>query len=133
MANKTLDKTAEPKAVEQSVNKHIGAELRQQRAEHGLTQQDLASELGVSFQQIQKYERGGRISAGKLYILAHALGIPIGALFPQDKVKDYAPLPPRLLGQIFRKLSPVALLHTEEVSSIVKALARIAEKTKPTE
>lgn len=133
MANKTLDKTGEPKEVEQSVNKHVGAELRQQRADHGLTQQDLASELGVSFQQIQKYERGGRISAGKLYILAHALGIPIGSLFPQEDVKDYEPLPPRIITKIFRRLSPVALLHTEEVSAIVKALSRIAEKTTPRE
>lgn len=130
---KTLDKYDDPKKVELHVNQHIGAELRQQRVDNGLTQQDLASELGVSFQQIQKYERGGRISAGKLYILAHALRTPIGSLFPQDEVKDYIPLPPRIITKIFRKLSPVALLHTDEVAAIVKALSRIVEKTAPRE
>ncbi len=133
MANKPLDKTVEPNVIEESVNKHIGAELRQQRVDNGLTQQDLASEIGVTFQQIQKYERGCRISAGKLYILAHALRTPIGSLFPQDEVKDYMPLPPRIITKIFRRLSPVALLHTEEVSAIVKALSRIVEKTTPRE
>lgn len=130
---KALDKCDDPKKVELHVNQHIGTELRHHRTEHGLTQQDLARELGVSFQQIQKYERGGRISSGKLYILAHAMQVPIAAMFPQDKVKDYEPTPPRILVQIFRKLSPVALLHTEEVTAIVKALCRISEKNKADE
>lgn len=128
---KTLDNHDDPKKIELQVNRHVGSELRHHRTEHGLTQQDLARELGVSFQQIQKYERGGRISSGKLYILAHTLHIPVGAFFPQDEVKDYTPLPPRIITKIFRKLSPVALLHTDEVSAIVKALARIVEKTTP--
>lgn len=127
------NKHGDPKEIEQFVNERIGIEIRSQRREHGLTQQDLARELGVTFQQIQKYERGGRISPGKLYILAHAMHLPIAAFFPQDKVKDYEPRPPRVLIQIFRKLSPVAILHTEEVAAIVKALARITEKAKADE
>jgi transcriptional regulator with XRE-family HTH domain len=47
----------------------------------------LAAELGVTFQQLQKYERGAnRISAGRLYEIAHALGLPITFFFDGIKL-----------------------------------------------
>lgn len=48
----------------------------------GLSQSDLAATIGLTFQQLQKYERGvNRISASKLYLLARHLGVPVSALF----------------------------------------------------
>ena len=48
----------------------------------GLSQSDLAATIGLTFQQLQKYERGvNRISASKLYLLAQHLGLPVAALF----------------------------------------------------
>lgn len=60
----------------------VGANIRKLRGEHGLTLQELASQLGMSHQQLQKYETGSnRVSAGVLYILARALSVPADALF----------------------------------------------------
>ncbi|MGC9954530.1 MAG: helix-turn-helix transcriptional regulator [Rhizomicrobium sp.] len=57
------------------VDSHVGAQVRRRRMLAGLTQQDVAKVLGVSFQQVQKYENGAnRISAGRLFILARILG-----------------------------------------------------------
>jgi transcriptional regulator with XRE-family HTH domain len=48
----------------------------------GLTQHDVGKVLGVSFQQIQKYENGGnRISAGRMYILARILGTNVAEFY----------------------------------------------------
>jgi len=85
----------------------------------------MAREILVTFQQYQKYEYGiNRISPGKLYRLANVLQQSVASLFPQDKVKDYAPTPPRVL-QIMRLISPVAALHPDEMAAIAKALTRI--------
>ena len=58
------------------VDQHVGARLRRARQARGLTQPALAARVGVSFQQIQKYESGAsRISASRLWACAVALGV----------------------------------------------------------
>ncbi len=48
----------------------------------GLTQQQLADLIGVTYQQAHKYERGiNRVSAGRLYQIARALSVPVGSFF----------------------------------------------------
>jgi transcriptional regulator with XRE-family HTH domain len=60
----------------------IGQSLRAHRLIVGMSQSDLARRLGVSFQQIQKYEKGmNRVGAGRLPLIAKIFGIPISALF----------------------------------------------------
>ncbi len=60
-------------------DRFVGQRLRQGRRELGLTQESLAALLGVTFQQIQKYEAGhSRMSAGRLLEIAQALGRPVG-------------------------------------------------------
>jgi len=60
-------------------DRFVGQRLRQGRRELGLTQEALAALLGVTFQQIQKYEAGhSRMSAGRLLEIAVALGKPVG-------------------------------------------------------
>ena len=60
----------------------VGANVRKLRGERGLTLQEFASQLGMSHQQLQKYETGSnRVSAGVLYVMARAFNIPIDALF----------------------------------------------------
>ena len=64
------------------IDAHVGARLRQRRSFLGLSQEKLARSLDLTFQQIQKYERGAnRISAGRLYQLAAALDVPVGYFF----------------------------------------------------
>ncbi len=61
---------------------HVGARLRQRRTLLGLSQDQLAQMLGVTFQQVQKYERGAnRIGASRLFELACALDTPVGFFF----------------------------------------------------
>ncbi len=70
-------KTAVEKAKAQATDRLVGGQLRKRRLELGLTQQSLAGAIGVTFQQIQKYERGSnRIVASRLYDLANALDVP---------------------------------------------------------
>ena len=67
---------------------HVGKRLRRRRRLLGMTQQELASQVGVRFQQIQKYERGSnRVSASRLYDVARVLGVEISFFF-EDIGKD---------------------------------------------
>src|SRR5437764_9567366 len=60
----------------------IGQKLRALRLDRGLSQGALAGEIGVTFQQLQKYEKGvNRVSAGRLARIAAALGIPVTAFY----------------------------------------------------
>jgi len=60
----------------------IGARLRVRRRAAGLSQQRLAERLGVTFQQVQKYERGAnRIGASRLYELSRVLDVPVSFFF----------------------------------------------------
>jgi transcriptional regulator with XRE-family HTH domain len=60
----------------------VGRRVRLLRRDRGMSQTALASKLGLTFQQVQKYEKGtNRISASKLYEIADALGVELPSLF----------------------------------------------------
>ena len=64
------------------VDVHVGARLRQRRTLLGMTQTNLGDALGMSFQQVQKYERGkNRISANRLYGLSQLFDVPVEYFF----------------------------------------------------
>ena len=64
------------------IDLHLGRRLRRRRRLLGLTQQQLATQVGIRFQQIQKYECGAnRISAARLWQLAEALESPVSYLY----------------------------------------------------
>ena len=66
------------------VDVHVGARIRIRRKLLGVSQQALAEALGLTFQQVQKYERGtNRVSASKLYEVAAFLGTPINYFFEE--------------------------------------------------
>jgi transcriptional regulator with XRE-family HTH domain len=68
--------------VGNDIDLHLGRRLRRRRRLLGLTQQQLASVVGVRFQQIQKYECGAnRISAARLWRIAAALEVPVGYFY----------------------------------------------------
>lgn len=64
------------------VDIHVGQKLRQRRLLVGMTQEQLASAVGVSFQMIQKYEKGARIGVSRLTQIARALGVAESFFFP---------------------------------------------------
>lgn len=64
------------------IDRQVGERLRRRRVSHGITQDEVADILGISYQQVQKYESGAnRISAGRLYQMARFLNVDIGQLF----------------------------------------------------
>jgi transcriptional regulator with XRE-family HTH domain len=64
------------------VDKHVGARLRAARLEAGKSQTQVAEALGVTFQQVQKYEKGtNRISAGTLHELSRLFDMPVQSFF----------------------------------------------------
>jgi transcriptional regulator with XRE-family HTH domain len=84
-ASAAMGRVSEPNPVDC----HVGRAIRLRRHELGVSQQALAARLGISFQQVQKYERGAnRISASMLYAAAKALGIPPGAFFAGLETAD---------------------------------------------
>lgn len=65
-----------------SMDEHVGARLRLRRGLIGISQEKLAEAIGLTFQQIQKYERGAnRISAGRLHDFARILDVPVTYFF----------------------------------------------------
>jgi transcriptional regulator with XRE-family HTH domain len=64
------------------VDTHVGQRLRHRRWMVGMTQQQLATAVGIKFQQIQKYESGAnRVSASRLWDLSQALQVPVSYFF----------------------------------------------------
>lgn len=64
------------------VDLHVGGAVRMRRKFLGMSQEALAEAIGLTFQQVQKYERGSnRISSSKLYEISKVLKMPIGKFF----------------------------------------------------
>lgn len=75
------------------VDAHVGARMRLRRMLLGMSQEKLGESLGVTFQQIQKYERGAnRISASKLYEVSQMLGVPVQYFYDELPGNDEKPL-----------------------------------------
>lgn len=75
------------KGTPDPVDKHVGQRLRVRRSLLGISQEKLADAIGLTFQQIQKYERGtNRISAGRLFEFSKILDVPI-AYFYEEYIK----------------------------------------------
>jgi len=73
-----------PSGKPNPVDTHVGNRMRLRRAMLGMTQEKLAEFLGLTFQQVQKYERGAnRIGASRLWDLSHALQCPISFFFEE--------------------------------------------------
>ncbi len=72
-----------------AVDVHVGARVRTRRKLLGLSQEDLAHAIGLTFQQVQKYEKGSnRISASKLWEIAQALKTPMIYFFDGYGLRD---------------------------------------------
>lgn len=68
--------------VASDIDRHVGQRVKIRRSFLGLSQTEIAEALDLSFQQVQKYERGtNRISAGRLYELSKFLDVPINYFF----------------------------------------------------
>jgi len=78
-----------PSELETYINKHVGKRVRQLRTRLQLSQTALGAQLGVTFQQIQKYEKGtNRISAGKLFVMSKKLGVSVSWFYRELQLPE---------------------------------------------
>ncbi|KIC16844.1 MULTISPECIES: helix-turn-helix domain-containing protein [Leisingera] len=74
------------------VDVHVGKRIRHRRWLIGMTQQQLAEQVGIKFQQIQKYETGAnRVSASRLWDISDALEVPVSFFFEGLQEEGKAP------------------------------------------
>ncbi len=88
------------------IDAHIGERLREARLANGMSQQDLAETVGISFQQVAKYEKGSsRIGASRLWEICNVLDTPVGFFFDgldkKGKAKAVPPFSPE--GRLSRR------------------------------
>ena len=115
-----------------AADKHVGARIRERRTMLGLSQQQLAKMIGVTYQQAHKYERGlNRISAGRLYGIAQVLGVPISWFFEGLKAEAVDPSMSQRQRMCLELARNFALIdndkHQEALSQMARALAAQAQ------
>jgi transcriptional regulator with XRE-family HTH domain len=110
-----------------SIDKHVGSRVRMCRMMLGMSQEKLGNALGLTFQQVQKYEKGmNRIGAGRLHHISHVLQVPVAFLF------EGAPRVPGQPEGIGAAPSPnyvTEFLASSDGLALTKAFTRIKEPT----
>jgi len=111
----------------QDVDRHVGARMRERRIMLGLTQQQMADLIGVTYQQAHKYEKGiNRVAAGRLYNIAQALGVDVGYFFEglhSDRGFKSTPQQRMLLELARNFISITDRKHQEAMCSLARALS----------
>ncbi len=99
------------------VDEYVGRRTRQRRLELGLSQDQLAKVLGITFQQIQKYENGtDRVSAGRLYNMARHLGVTPDYFFEGVE-----------LPAASQPTQEMAVRHDMQVIALVRSFIQISD------
>ena len=111
----------------QDIDRHVGARVRERRIMLGLTQQQLADLIGVTYQQAHKYERGiNRVSAGRLYEIAQVLSVPVGYFFEGLQGQAARSISPRerMCLELARNFAQIPNeRHQEALSQLARVLA----------
>ncbi|MHB8287460.1 MAG: helix-turn-helix domain-containing protein [Caulobacteraceae bacterium] len=116
------------------VDVEVGLTIRHLRKSQGISQQTLAAGLGLTFQQVQKYERGtNRISASMLVKAAGVLGVQPADLLPRTESPPMAPQLQRaaLLGGAQQLLDDYAAIKSVRRRKAVVALVRALKEAEP--
>jgi transcriptional regulator with XRE-family HTH domain len=111
----------------QDIDRYVGARMRERRIMLGLTQQQMAELIGVTYQQAHKYEKGiNRIAAGRLFTIAQALGVDVGYFFDgMNDERSFKPTPQqRMLLELARNfIGMPSRKHQEALCNLARALA----------
>ena len=134
MAEKIKTKKANPivpagrPGIANPVDIHVGARLREKRILMGLSQTQLAEDLGITFQQVQKYERGtNRISASRLVDLSSVLDTDIMYFFNEMPV-EVAKQSPRLRSGLQEEIQSIENpMLKRETLELVRVYYRIKD------
>jgi transcriptional regulator with XRE-family HTH domain len=138
-----MDKSEAPESGPNPVDRHVGLRIRMRRKELGISQERLAEAIGLTFQQVQKYERAAnRVSASKLWEMAQALSTHIGYFYeglgdatlsdqengapganiPRDTLQDFLLTPEGIeLASVFPKIAKGRVRR--KILDLVRAMA----------
>lgn len=109
--------------VPNPIDAYVGSRVRMRRLMLGMSQERLADQIGVTFQQVQKYEKGtNRIGASRLQAIASVLAVPVAFFFQQDNTQ---PLATDGLGAISGLEDLSDFLTSKEGLSLNKAFMKI--------
>ena len=115
----------------QEVDYYIGKEIYSLRLAHGLSLQQLSQEMGVTHQQLRKYEKGiNRISAGRLVLIAKALSKDVAFFYKNIDSTNKEPMRTghqRMCIEVSRNFMRITnSSHQEAVNILVNSLSKIA-------
>lgn len=141
MAPNRKDGVDAPAAQRQSVKDvgpnpidvHVGARIRLRRNLIGVTQQDLGKALGLTFQQVQKYERGmNRVGASRLFDIGQILNVPIQYFF-ENISESVAERSPRRMQGVSEPATPdyaADPMSDKDTRDLVKAFQNISDSVR---
>jgi transcriptional regulator with XRE-family HTH domain len=131
MASDDMQERGEREHRPSPIDVHVGGRVRLRRTLLGMSQEKLGEALGLTFQQVQKYERGvNRIGASRLFDLARVLDVPIGFFFDDmpDALGGNTNASRRALGFADSQDSfEDDTLHRRETLELVRAYYRITD------
>jgi len=115
-------------------SRELGERIKKRRKDLGISQERLAEILGVTYQQIQRYENGtNKLNVENIQIIAHALSVPISYFFEYDetpavaeKIFPYSATPPEEM----RLLRLFRAIKDEGSKTLVIQIARLAARDK---
>ena len=132
-----MDKSDDPERGPNPVDRHVGLRIRMRRKELGISQERLAESIGLTFQQVQKYERAAnRVSASKLWEMSRALSTNIGYFYeglgdvgeapgsnvPREMMQDFLLTPEGIeLAAVFPKIAKGRVRR--KILDLVRAMA----------
>lgn len=105
------------------VDAYVGSRVRLRRMKLGLSQKKVGEAIGITFQQVQKYEKGiNRIGARRLLDLAECLNVPISFFFPKDGADSFS------LDRLAEPIGTTAQLGvTSEAVELAQLFSEITE------
>jgi transcriptional regulator with XRE-family HTH domain len=108
------------------IDVHVGSRVRLRRTLLGMSQEKLGEAIGLTFQQVQKYERGAnRIGASRLYDLSRVLDVPVSFFFDDAPAGEMPPVP----EGVEEEQAPVELdpMAKRETLELVRAYYRVTD------
>lgn len=121
-----------PSGKPNPIDVHVGGRVRLRRTLLGMSQEKLGEAIGLTFQQVQKYERGAnRIGASRLFDLSRVLDVPVSFFF-DDMSEDTSQQSPRMMATIEGFEEPTATFEADpmtkrETLELVRAYYRITD------
>lgn len=112
-----------------SVDAYVGSRIRLRRGITGYSQEKLAEEMGITFQQVQKYERGlNRVSASRLWKLSKILGVSVNFFFEGIDTPSHPSLTGTPMG-FYEEPATIEdnILERKDVLELVRYYVQIAD------